>query len=289
VRQVILILGCVLMIVLLLTGCAEKEEIVEEVREAVAKGINETNLTLCPECPVCETCEVCQECEACPQTNCEVSGDLVELELDEITLSTTSTGPTNDIVVAKYTLEQYDKIESGKLSFVAECDQAPGDLEIELWDDTFYAKEPSCFVTEEIAIVPSSLELGRNTFTFTTLGNIDYVIGDIKLVTQYTDGTSDTQELYSVSFTPSEGDKENFETLDDVNLLNYKEFEIELTGSESEEDYTLTFEGDDRDGLLVIQVNNHEVYNGPVERHNELVISNEYLERGENHILFIGR
>lgn len=281
-KKIILILGIILL--LLLTGCGDEER---------AETTNTT--ALCPEpepCPECAICKACDECDVCPEqeeVNCDVAGELVELGLDEITLSTTTTGPTKDIVVAKYTLEQYDKIKAGWLSFVAECDEKPGDLEIELWDHTFYAGEPSCYVTTEIKLDPSSLELGRNTFTFTTFGDVDYNIGDIELLTTYIDGTNETQKLYSISFEPSKGEKESFEKLDDVSLRNYKEYELELTGSEAEEDYTLTFEGDDRDGILIINVNNKEVFNGPVDRHNEITINNEYLEKGTNYISFIGR
>ncbi len=247
----------------------------------------EFNESLCPTCEVCEECEECTVLE-CPEAECELEGSYVELHLDDVELLKSERGKDEDITVVKLVDEEFDTMETATLRFLADCVD-PGTLVIKLEGDEVYEREPPCNEPVEKNLELALFDYGRSTFTFTTLGDEDYKLEDIELYLTFLNGSNTTKDLFSISFTPSDADRETVRTLTDVRIQNYEEYEVSLTSEQAEDDLILAFDSQDREGLLVVLVNEEEVYSGEVQRHvNEITIPHQHLDKGENHITFIG-
>jgi hypothetical protein len=246
----------------------------------------EINETVCEDtiCPDCEDCEVCEECQECDET-CEFSGDSIELWLENVVLEKTEEGDNNDYVVAKFSEEEFDSLLEATLRFTAECDGDPGKLVIKLDDEKLFSNTPTCYEEMMLDVGIQFIGLNRNEFVFTTLGNENYKVADIFLDVRYDDG-EESKNLYSLNLEPSAGDLVEFKQLNDVKITNFKEYEVEI---DDPEELTLSFSGEDRDGGLIIIVNDKQVFNDVPSRHNnKIVLDEDDLEKGMNYITFIG-
>lgn len=265
---------------LLVAGCGDEEQ--------PAVVFNES---LCPACPACETPD-CPACEAqeCPEAaDCALMGERVELHLDDVELLTSAPGKTEDLVIAKLSIEEYDRMKEARLSFTADCQEAPGRLTIELEGEELYDAVPACGVPTSVDVGTDLFDIGRNTFLFATEGEADYDIDDIVLATSLLNGSNASQQLYSISFKPSATSSTAYKTLTDVKIVNYQELEVSIDKEALDEGLILSFSGVDREGGLRILVNEKEIFSGEVQRRlNEITIPLEHLRDGTNYIVFIG-
>jgi len=239
--------------------------------------------SLCPE-PV--VCPVPTPCPACDVTPSSAEGGLAELGLKDVQLSTKERGDDTDVTVLKLTQKEIDTITSATLLLTPTCSD-PGRLIVELKGDELFSGTPACNTTTSVNVDPTEFSL-RNTFTFTTEGEEDYAMA-IALNLTFLNGSTEDRPLYGVSFSPSRTQQELFKRLDPVTVKNYEDRTLTLTAAEAQQDFTLTFEGADRDGTLVILVNDKEVFRGKVQRHaNEITVPHELLREGENYLTFVG-
>ncbi len=250
--------------------------------------VNETGINESVACPVCEECPAAPEPEPCPAPECAVTGDRVELSLNNVELVKHERGADEDVTVVKLVDKEFDTMETALLTFRPLCGN-PGTLRIRLEDEKLYDQEPPCGELVRLPIPLAAFAYGRSTFTFTTRGDEDYAIEDIALHLTFLNGSNTTKELYPVRFTPNETAEQLVEKLPDVKLANYEEYELELTSEEATEDLTLRFDGDTRDGALIILVNEERLSAAQVQRHlNELTIPAVHLREGTNYLTFIG-
>lgn len=253
--------------------------------QTVAAPALQANLSTCPEV----TCPLCEECETCPESDCVVDSDHMELSLDGIQLLQYERGQDEDVTVAKLAFEQLDNLKKTSITFKAECDESPGKLKIRIGNDAIYEAEPMCNQQTSFDFDQSILEFGRNNIVFKTDGDVDYTIDGILLNMTYDNGSSEAQNLFEVSFVPSDGQRTNLDNLEDVDIKNYAELEVDLNKEDLDEDLILTFNGNQRDGILTILVNEKELFSSEVQRHlNEVTIPKEYLREGTNYLTFVG-
>ncbi len=264
----------------LLAACTAADEPAAELEEQARDVALD-----CPEPAPCPDCPACPRCE---QATCAFGTDPVDLELVGLELLTTAQG-AEEGVSYRYSYDEYNSLERATIRFTPRCEGAAAPIRIEVDETVVWEEAPRCGEVHEVPVALNLLDDGRHSIYFLSDVEESYDVDDITLSSEYEDGTSDEQDLYFFTFEEAGADEEEFTTFSDATIRNYVEYEVELDDEDLEREFILSFEGEDRDGDIVILVNDEQVYHGAVSRReNRFAIPGELLDEGTNYLTFVG-
>ena len=279
-KQILILIVCA---AVLLAGCGSDNptgDVTDDEDDAFAFD--------CPACPTCDVCESCPVCEGGSVGECVFAGDPVDLVLGDVELLQEGRG-SEEGVNYRYTRDEYNNLEKAVLKFTPDCSGIVPAVEIEVDDEIVWNQVPDCGEVHEVPIFTSLLDEGRHTIYFISDVDDDYVIDDITLVSTFEDDTTKEEDLFMIEFEPGTDDDEEFKNLNNVVITNYVEYEIELDDDEADQDLVLSFRGEDRDGDLVVLINDEQIYEGSVKkRENRITIPAAKLKDGRNYLTFVG-
>ncbi|RMF56232.1 hypothetical protein D6745_00030 [Candidatus Woesearchaeota archaeon] len=289
----IILIGSLFVLILLIISCGNNDENsgMEDVTAQAVKTVDNQELQ-CPECEPCQECEVCEpqkecpECEPCPN----FSENPIDIKLTKVSLVKPAESSNSKKTVYKLTQDEYNALEAATFYFEPRCDETDNKLIIEFDNKEVYNDVPECSKINEVNVDTDLLYYGTNIIKFKTAPSEDYRITNMELKSEFNDGTSDTQKIYDVRFERSgEGNEEEVESISDVEIRNYKEYEIDLSSKDVEDGLVLQFTGAERDGNIIVYANDELVYEGKISRRtNKIYVPKEYLEEGTNYFTFVG-
>ncbi len=235
--------------------------------------------------PPCEEKD-CPEQEDC---NCDFKQGQIKLSFDNIRLLRKDNSAREQGRNFFYQGEEYDKLKSVKLYFKPRCNSETTPLTVKINNKKIFDEQIDCQELYNIDIDTIYIEVGRNTLTFISKSEEEYLLTNIKVESELNDNLNMTDDLFDIEFEDYQGDEELFENLEDAALKNYVEYEIYLDEEESEQDIILEFDAEEREGNIIILLNELQVFKGDVDKEdNRITFSADKLKEGDNLIKIIG-
>ncbi|MBU1975499.1 MAG: hypothetical protein KKG59_03795 [Nanoarchaeota archaeon] len=286
-KKLFLIILCILVTLLFLTGCDNKKKIEDKVDEITDVLDACPDCEECPspdECPTCDDC-ICQDCAECEV--CGDTGNLMELEFEDVELLELDDSGSKESRNFYYNGAEYDTLNNAHLVFKPRCDNDVEAMRIEVNDDKVFDGEINCGVINDIDLDIAYVDAGRNSLTLISSG--EYMVTNIVLHSEF-DGLDPQEEVvFDVQF-EIDDDEIEFKSLSDFTLKNYYEYEINLDEDDIEKDLILAFDApDNNDGDVRVLFNDEEIYYGIAKkRNNRISIPKVDLSKGENYLTIIG-
>jgi len=276
----------IIILSVLISGCGSNDVTGDVVKDTSAQ-CPVCEVTKCPNCPSCPVCTD-KECPACPDcADFAISDDPVKLDLRDVKLLITE-GQEYEFKMF-YTDSEFPKLESAVLSFVPECEDIPNPIEIRVNDKLVQNKVPDCDQFNKVDLDIKNLDDGKNIVTFVSDAKDSYEVDDIEVKSTFIGVADETQRLGDFEFKDEYESETELQSLSNIEITNYKEFSVELDDDEAEKDMILEFSGENREGYLVVLVNDEKIFAGKVSRRdNRILIPAEKLNEGDNYITFVG-